>query len=145
MNKRNRILAVVLVVVILVAVGILCYAVAAPPVGERFTEFYILGAEGKAADYPAELKVGEEGRVIVGIVNHEHESVSYRVEMLVNGEMDGGVGPVLLKHEEKWEETVSFMPRVAGEHQKVDFFLYRQDQTDVYRALHLWVDVKDAG
>ncbi len=41
--------------------------------GERFTEFYILGLEGKADNYPDELTVGEEGRVILGIVNHEHE------------------------------------------------------------------------
>jgi len=145
MNNWNKILSVVLVVVILGALGVLCFILVKPPVGEQFTEFYILGAGGKAAGYPEGLKVGEEGKVVVGIVNREHESASYRVEVVVNGEKDGDVGAVLLGHEEKWEEEVSFVFEVAGENQKVDFFLYKQDKTDVYRALHLWVDVKGAG
>jgi len=52
------------------------YVIAVPKVGERFTEFYILGLNGKAMDYPSELKLGEGGKVIVGIANREHEIVS---------------------------------------------------------------------
>jgi len=33
-----------------------------PNVGEKFTEFYILGLEDKAIDYPTELMGGEERR-----------------------------------------------------------------------------------
>lgn len=33
------------------------------------TEFYILGPEGEASDYPDNLTVGESGELIVGIVN----------------------------------------------------------------------------
>ena len=130
-------------VVMLGALGVLCYILAAPPVGERFTEFYVLGMEGMAVDYPVKLVVGKEGRVIMGIVNHEHEPVSYRVEVMVNGEKNNNVGPVLLGHEEKWEEEVGFTIETAGEKQKVEFFLYKQGQTDVYRALHLWVEVTE--
>jgi len=38
---------------------------------EPFTEFYILGPEGKADNYPTDYVLGENGTVIVGIVNHE--------------------------------------------------------------------------
>ena len=74
----DKTLSIVLAIVILGALGMLGYAIANPKVGERFTEFYIEGLEGKAADYPEELVVGEEGKVIVGIINREHETVPYQ-------------------------------------------------------------------
>lgn len=138
----DKVLSVVLVGVILGALGTLGYAIAAPRV-ERFTEFYILGIEGKVGDYPEELVVGEEGEVNVGIVNREHETVSYRVEVMVNGVENTDVGPVVLSHEEEWEGEVSFVPETAGENQKVEFLLYKQGQTEVYHSLLLWIDVTE--
>lgn len=66
----DRVLSIALVIAILFAVGSICYVVAMPKVGEQFTEFYILGTDGKAEGYPRELEEGEKGEVIVGVVNH---------------------------------------------------------------------------
>jgi len=137
----DKVLSVVLVVAILGALGTLGYVIAAPKVGERFTEFYLLGAEGKAADYPRELAVGEEAEVTVGIVNHEHKPVSYRVEVRVGGVENNEVGPVALEHEQKWEGAVSFTPDKAGDNQKVEFILYKGGEAEPYLMLHLWIDV----
>lgn len=49
--------------------------------GEKFTEFYTLGLSGKATDYPKELAISAEAKVIVGIINQERETVTYRVEV----------------------------------------------------------------
>lgn len=136
----DKVLSVVLVGVILGALGTLGYAIAAPRV-ERFTEFYILGIEGKVGDYPEELIVGEEGKVNVGIVNREHETMSYRVEVMVNGVKNTDVGPVVLSHEEEWEGEVSFVLGTVGKKQKVEFLLYKQGQTEVCQSLLLWIDV----
>lgn len=140
-SALDKALSIVLVIAILGALGTLGYVIATPKVGERFTEFYILGTEGEAAYYPKELVVGEEGKVVVGIVNREHERVSYRVEVTVNGVKNTEMGSVVLEHEEKWEEEVSFVLRTVGENQKVEFLLYKQGQTEVYQSLYLWVDV----
>jgi uncharacterized membrane protein len=67
------------------AIGTLGYVIATPRVGERFTEFYILGQGGRAEGYPRELAVGEEGRVILGITNREHESMGYEIEIKIGG------------------------------------------------------------
>lgn len=47
--------------------GIMGYAIVKPKLGQKFTEFYILGLGGMIADYPKELKVGEIGVVPIVI------------------------------------------------------------------------------
>jgi uncharacterized membrane protein len=140
----GKVLAIAVVVAILATLGTLGYVIATPKVGETFTEFYILGLDGKAANYPKELKVGEKGEVIVGIVNHEGKEVSYRVEVVVGSRESTEVGPVVLVDEQKWEGEVSFVPEVAGENQKVEFLLYKDGEVEpCLEPLHLWVDVKE--
>ena len=151
-SMPDKVLSVVLAVAIVGAIGTLGYVVATPRVGEKFTEFYILGPDGKAANYTTELKVGEEGRVILGIVNHEQERVSYKVEVWINGEQaelrvgeeDRDEIRVDLEHEEKWEKEVGFVPQKAGEKQKVEFVLYKDGEPYFEEPLYLWVDVEEA-
>jgi len=138
----DRVLSSILVVAILGALGMLGYVLARPAVVERFTEFYLLSSSGEAKDYPSQLMVGEEGKVVVGIINREQETVTYRVEVRIDGAVSNEVGPVTLEYDEKWEEIVGFVPDRAGEKQKVEFLLYRQAESEVYQSLHFWIDVQ---
>ena len=138
----QRAFSILLLLSVLGALGALVYVVANPKVLERFTEFYILGLEGKAEGYPEELKLGEEGKVIAGIINREQEVVTYRVEILIDSDRNSGVGPVTLVDGEKWEGVVGFIPHKTGNNQKVEFLLYRQGWDGIYRELRLWVDVQ---
>jgi len=140
----DKALSVILIIAILAALGTLAYVIATPKVGERFTEFYLLGLEGKAENYPRELTPGEEGRLIVGIVNREHEPASYEVEITINGDKVGEIGPVTLNHEESWEQEVSFAATRAGPDQKLEFLLHKGANTEPYLRLHLWLDVREA-
>lgn len=142
MGAWDRMLSITLTLAIVGALGMLGWSLASPKVGERFTEFYIEGLEGKATDYPQELALGEEGKVIVGIINREQETVTYRVEVAIDGVKNNEIGPVALDHDGKWEEVISFTPVRTGENQKVEFLLYKQGQNEVYQKLHLWVDVR---
>lgn len=139
----GRILSVVLVLSILGAFGVLGYALTNPNVGERYTEFYILGLDGKAGDYPNELAVGDQGEVIVGVVNHEHEAATYEIEILIDGIENNSAGPLALEHDQRWEEAVRFAPETPGANQRIEFLLYKEGQEDAYRRLQLWVDVTD--
>jgi len=138
----DKILSVILIVAVVGAIGTLVYVIATPKTGEIFTEFYILGQESEAAGYPNELVVGEEAKVIVGIVNREHETVSYRVEVTIDGAILYETDKIVLGHEDSWERQVSFAPVQSGDNQKVELLLYKQGQSEVYRSLHLWVNVK---
>jgi len=144
MSGWDKVLSIVLVVSILGAIGALAYVIMTPKAGEKFTEFYILGLDGKAANYPTELTVGEEGKVILGIVNHEHEDeLTYRVEILIDGEGNSTISPPALDHGVKWEDEVGFVPQKAGGNQTVKFILYKQGEEEVYHSVYLRLNVKE--
>jgi uncharacterized membrane protein len=141
-RRWDTLLSIVLLVAILGALGVVGYAIAMPKEGQRFTEFYLLGLEGKASDYPATLKVGDEGRVLVGVVNHGRDVIEYHVEVRIDGVKNNEVGPIILKQDEKWEKPVSFSPQAAGLRSKVEFFLYKKGDTEpCVPPLRLWLDV----
>ncbi len=137
----NKVLSVILLLAILGVSGAIGYVMAQPKVGETFTELYILGLEGKAVDYPRELMVSEEANVILGIANQEYETVSYLVEVRIDGVTNNEVGPVVLKDGEGWESEVSFVPSVAGKNQKVEFLLFKNGEGEVYLRAHVVVNV----
>ncbi len=84
-STMDKVLTVILIIVILTSIGTLGYVITHPKPGEKFTEFYILGPEGKASNYPTNLRVGQKGIVVIGIVNHEGRNVTYYVQIwLVN-------------------------------------------------------------
>ncbi len=84
-SRLDKALTFILAVSIIIAVVSLVYVVITPKTGEKFTEFYLLGAEGVADEYPNNLIVGEEASVIVGIVNHEYQTINYTIEVwLIN-------------------------------------------------------------
>ena len=140
-NRRDRILLVLLAVAIIGAIGTLIYVVHIPETGERFTEFYILGPEGKAENYPGTFALGEEAKVTLGIVNHENEVTEYTIRIIIAGEKVREVGPITLADEEKWEQPVSFAPKKVGEDQLVEFRLYKGGSPNVDQAPRLWIDV----
>jgi uncharacterized membrane protein len=139
--QRDKILTVILLFSILASIAILIYLIITPKQGERFTEFYILGEKGKAADYPTSLRVNETSKVIVGIINHEYALTNYTLQLRLDGEVllqrD-----VALEHNSTWEEKVYFTPKISGDNLKLEFLLYREGNfTAPYRDLHLWVKV----
>jgi uncharacterized membrane protein len=136
-------LSIVLILVVIGALGTAVYTIAAPKDGQHFTEFYILGPDGKADSYPGEMQVGETGKVLAGIVNHEYETVTYRIEVAVDGVKNFEINGITLPQDGKWEDTVSFTPRTAGDNLKVEFVLYKNTgTTPAFDPLRLWVNVK---
>ena len=141
-NARDKALSIILVLTIVGALGVMGYVLAAPKVGERFTEFYVLNQEGAVADYPEALRINEQAELIVGIINNEYGVVSYQIEVRLNGVRNSQIGPITLGHGDKWEETIVITPSNVGTKQKVEFFLYRDGELKQYlKPLRLWIDV----
>jgi len=141
----NKALSILLVVLILGSIGTLAYAIVTPKQAEEFTEFYLLGPNGEAEGYPAELSMGETGKVILGIVNHENEdNLVYSVKVTIDGGLKQTIGPLALDDEEKWEDEVSFILDKMGDNQKVEFSLYKQYEDEPCESVYLWLNVKNA-
>lgn len=79
---------------------------------------------------------------MVGIINREQETISYQLEVRINGVVTNEVGPVTVADGAKWQEIVGFTPDRVGDKQKVEFLLYKPGQSGVYQRLRLWLDVR---
>ncbi len=109
------------------------------------TEFYVLGPSGVAGDYPSAATVGEKSVVTLGIVNRDGEGRTYRIAVIIDGEGTRDIDGLVLGDGERWEEPVDLTPTHAGADQKVEFQLYRDDESAPHRTLNLWLDVADQG
>ena len=135
----NRFLNILLTIAFLSGLAALGYSIAVPNTRE-FSEFYVLGLSGQADDYPRQLKVGEEGQVVVGIVNREQEVTAYRVEVNIEGEVVREIGPLELDDGERWQQVVGFKLDNPGNKQKVEFLFYKLGMEEPYHSIHLWID-----
>ncbi len=97
------------------------YVIASPKEGEKFTEFYILGPNGKASDYPTNLTAGETGSVIFGVVNHEYATINYKLMIKLNNKTLNEEN-ITLANNEKFEKTFNFTAG-SGQKQKLEFFI----------------------
>lgn len=144
----GRALNAVLVVVLAVSLLATAYVAVNPlPTTNAYSEFYLLGPDGKAAGYPTELDPGESGTVIVGVTNHEGESTDYVVRLVdLNATNDSSLATASrsVPHDETWETSVTFSIDEPGRHH-VQFRLYKGTTSgEPYLTTRLWVNVTAA-
>ncbi|MGB9928792.1 MAG: DUF1616 domain-containing protein [Methanosarcina sp.] len=146
-SKMDKALTIVLVFSILLSVVTLIYVVVTPKEGEHFTEFYILGPEGKADNYPTQYILGESGTVIMGVVNHEYRPVNYTVQIKLDNKslpIPENAQQIQLAHNQTWEKNVNITPSFEGQNMKLEFLLFNETEKNIpYRDLHLWINVTD--
>ena len=158
-----------LIIVILSSLGIISYVIARQKVDQKYTEFYLLGMNSQASDYPTNftLENGQVvsvaygnsstgltekwGQVTVCIVNHEGQDTAYNLTMEIEGSQVGipfqgsmieSLGPINLLPEEKWEQEIGILPQHMGDNQEVELFLYKDSGAEPYLNLILWISVK---
>jgi uncharacterized membrane protein len=143
-SKLDRALTVFLILSILLSIATLAFVVVSPKEGEHFTEFYLLGSEGKADNYTTNYTLGQSGTVIVGVVNHEYRPVNYTMEVKLGNKslfLPENVAHISLAHNETWKEPVTIMPPFEGKNMKLQFLLFNDTEKTVpYRDLHLWIN-----
>ena len=143
-TRRNssKVISSILFASLIVAVGIIVYIASAQPIGEKFTEFYLLSPSGKADRYPTNLTRGESGTVIIGIVNHEYENVSYSITIRLDNDTIATITNMQLSHEVVSEQNFTFTPEKIGDKTRLEFLLYKNGADETYRSLNLWITVR---
>ncbi len=142
LSMPDKLIWVGLIAFIVIAGGLMAYVASMPRVGERFTEFYVLGPGGKVENHPTNLTLGESGTVILDVVNHEYEEVAYKIVIKLDNETIGIIDGITLNNELKWEEKYTFTPYKTGEKMRLEFLLFREYLDAPYRSLHLWITVR---
>jgi uncharacterized membrane protein len=138
---RDKIITVVLIVFIIGAICGLVYVARQPRNVEKFTEFYILNDAGQVESYPGTINLGQSVKVILGVINHENETTTYKIEITLGGKNIQPHDPFTLNAEQKQEQEITITPFEPGDKQELEFLLYKGDSLDVYESLHLWLDV----
>lgn len=157
------VLSLVLVVSLLLAAGTAGYAVLTPSQEAPFTEFYLLteGEDGTlvADNYPQEFTMGESKGLVVGVENHEHETVSYTVIVRLQKVAVSNDTTTITEQEtlrtfetrlapeetQQWSHEVS--PTIEGDRVRLTYLLFRDSVPaqptveNAYRETHLWVSV----
>jgi len=77
----EKLLAVILVAVLIVAVPLLGYAFTKPRPSAPFTELYLLSPTGNFTGYPSQLNVSQPGTLEVVVANHEAQAVNYTLRV----------------------------------------------------------------
>ena len=170
-STLNKSLSIILAAAIFGSLGTLGYTILKPKIGEKFAEFYILGPDGKADDYPTQFTLNNGqitqvvygdgsvdttrgfGAVILGIINQEQQTAIYTVKITINGEpvkidfdstIDTSLEPIELQQGEKWENEIGIIPDQAGDNQKVELSLFSGTETTAEDSLYFWISVKPA-
>lgn len=142
-DRAGRVLYGVLITAFLTAgisAGVIAFS---PNPADSFTEFYVLGLEGLAENYPREAIAGETVSVILGITGHEAEAGRYAVAAFAGDTPVGYLGPIDLPPGETWQGVLTFALEAAGADQRVDIQLQREGSPFPYRSLRLWMNVLD--
>lgn len=128
-----------------IAIALLVIVVSAiAPIGtsDAYTEFYVLGPNGTASEYPDNVSINESATVRVGVRNFERRSQTYTLVIRTN-ETTLNTREITLNRAEEWEELVRFSFDSQGtKHLRLE--LYKEQATDgePYRGLRLFIEVR---
>lgn len=139
---EKTLIRTMIIAIILVSAVVLYANLTREP--EKFTALYILGSSGMAENYPDEVYINMPTSLLTGIENHEYQPVNYTVRVQLGGKVLMEQ-PLILKHEGKWLDNVTFIPRMTSSialggndtKQKLEFILLKDNY--IYRTVHLWV------
>ncbi|AKB18898.1 MULTISPECIES: DUF1616 domain-containing protein [unclassified Methanosarcina] len=146
-SSTEKILRIFLAISILALVGTVAYISIVPHEQEPFTEFYILGPDGKADNYTTDYVQGESGTVVIGIANHEHRAVNYTMDVRLENRslpLPENLINIKLDDNTTLEEPLEITPSVEGENMELQFLLFNETEKAVpYRDLRLWINVTE--
>jgi uncharacterized membrane protein len=158
-SRLEKLLAVVLVAVLVVAVPLFGLSLTEPRPMTPFTELYLLSPNGNFTGYPSQLNVSELGTLEVLVANHETRTVNYTlrvdlvgVRVVYNATSKSNETLELnrttwtwdnhtVAEGDTWSQTYTFTIPSAGTWQ-IQFLLYRDgDLTAPYRQAGFLVTV----
>lgn len=85
-TKYDTLLSAILVVCLVITASLIIYVILTPKQEEHFTDFYILGSNHLAYNYPVNLTSNHNATIILGVVNHENTPMNYTIEVWLSNQ-----------------------------------------------------------
>ncbi len=135
----DRTLSIIIGIFLIIGIIGVIYISFTPYEVDNYTEFYLLGPDGNAGNYPTNLTTGETGKLSVGIVNHEYSNTSYLLKITKN---NGTLKEESFTLENNQNKSIPFEFKAETGQYKIQFDLYKlPDTKNVYRSLFILVNV----
>lgn len=158
-----------LVLIVLSTMGALGYTVIESKTSETYTEFYILGLNDKAQDYPTQFTMkgdqvtgvsydngmsfipADKGILKLGIVNHEQKSISYSIKLIIDNKITyinyqgvnyNQLDNIRLNDNQIWEQQIEFAPQHTGDNQELQLILHEDASAATEYTLRLNISIK---
>ena len=130
-------------IAVLAVLGYVAYSAAWLPQSQRPPEFYILNAEGKAENYPCQVKAGEQAGITMVVVNNETTPANYRVRIVIAESLIDEIFLNNVPPGGKSTQIARFYPTAEAQLQKVELYLYKDDEKTACftEPLYLYIDV----
>jgi len=167
-TRVDAALNVLLVCSVILAAASVTYAVAVPKQGENFSALYLLTESDDgdlvADGYPSEFVQGEAQSLIVGVSNHEHQTVNYSVVVTLQRIRIQDNSTTVLEQShlstyetgpiaagENWTLRHRVRPQLTGTNLRLTYLLYRgtppadPSTETAYRENHLFINVTRSG
>lgn len=111
--------------------------------GQEYTEFYMVGSEGAAADYPTEMSPGSTTSLTIGISNYETESYSYTLTVAWNETVIES-RTVRVEYNDEVRQNITIQAPTRPGVYRLNLNLYKNETSvgdEPYRNLRLLVNV----
>lgn len=159
-GRLDLALTVALCLSVVLALGTLGFALAAPQSGDGYAQLSLLtessNGELVAADYPSELDEGEPASLVVAVSNERSESTEYAVVVQLQRVADDG--SVEERDEltrfsntvdagDRWERPHQVTPTMTGDRLRLTYLLYAGDppseptRSSADHEVYVWLEV----
>jgi uncharacterized membrane protein len=79
-ERIDNFLSACLVIAVCIAFLVTVFVIWAPKEHEHYTDFFVLGENGTADNYPYQIIPGQAYRIYIGVGNHESQNTTYIIE-----------------------------------------------------------------
>jgi len=128
------------IIALIAALGIIF----TPTPSQNFTEFYMLGQDGLASNFPRAVNADDPFTLRTGVINREGVAATYRMEVHEGDTVIAEAGPYDLASMEEQIVDLELTLTTPADETRLDILLFRDRLETPYRELALWLEVRDA-
>lgn len=131
MHLLRRAAPFLLATAVLACLVLITFFALLPNPEDYYSEFYLLDKNGLAFNYPTVAAPGGTATVIIGVVNHEQNSLDYTVHATSGGAIIKSINTGVLQPGQQREGLMD-IPGSEVKEGRIEFYLYTGNNTQLH-------------